>query len=95
MCVSFSVHLKYSCSTDEYVRVSDEARVTRGWDHMTSEVSAVMRKEEHDWRMTYLAREEGAAEAHVSWKFDFTGEYCLQEQLCGIGRFVRTNTSGL
>ena len=67
------VHLKYCCATDEYLRVSDGGHVTKRWDTMISDVSQVQRKEEHDWKMVYLAREEGSSEASVSWKFDFTG----------------------
>ena len=68
------VHLKYCCASNEYVRVSDGDHVTKGWDHMISEVSHVQRKEEHDWKMVYLARTEESTEASVSWKFDFTGK---------------------
>ena len=68
------VHLKYCCTTDEYVRVGDDSHVTRGWDHMVNEVSHVQRKEERDWKVVYLARTEGTNEASIAWKFDFTGE---------------------
>ncbi len=68
------VHLKYCCATDKYVRVSEGDQVTKGWGHMISEVKDVFRKEEPDWKMCYLARDEGTNEASVSWTFDFTGK---------------------
>lgn len=33
-------------------------------------VKNVFRKEEHDWKMVYLAREEDTPEAVIEWKFD-------------------------
>ena len=37
------------------------------------EADDVIRKEEHDWQMVYLARREGTQQASICWKFDFSG----------------------
>ena len=44
-----------------------------GWQSLTYKVEGVQRKEELDWQMVYLARDEGAATASMSWKFDLKG----------------------
>ena len=75
------VHLRYCCATDEYIQVTDDDHVTKGWDAMISDVSNVQRKEEHDWGMVYLARTEGTSEASISWKFDFTGTFDVLTKL--------------
>ena len=37
------------------------------------EADDVIRKEEHDWQMVYLARREGTQQASVCWQFDSSG----------------------
>lgn len=66
------IHLQYCCATDEYLRVIEGNRV-KGWDRLTNEMDHVIRKEELDWKMVYLARSEGSEESLISWKFDFAG----------------------
>jgi len=64
------LELKYSCARDEYLRVSDNETVVSGWQNLVHEAAAVFRKVEHDWKMTYLARSEGADIGKVVWSFD-------------------------
>lgn len=64
------VKLRYSCVEDEYVRVSDNESVVAGWQSLVSEAASVFRKEEHDWKMVYLARLEGREVGRVAWRFD-------------------------
>ncbi|KAK3604731.1 hypothetical protein CHS0354_017836 [Potamilus streckersoni] len=66
-----SFHIQYSCSKDEYVRLSDNGSRTVGYEAMIGISKNIFRKEEHDWNMVYLARKEGTDKAEVSWKFDF------------------------
>ncbi|KAK3097658.1 hypothetical protein FSP39_011805 [Pinctada imbricata] len=66
-------HLKYSCAKDEYTRVSSGKATEKKFIKYLHKVQNVFRKEEHDWKMVYLARTEGSPAAAVSWKFDFTG----------------------
>jgi PNGase C-terminal domain, mannose-binding module PAW len=42
--------------TDEYIRVSNNMEVTKKWQNGAAEFQNVARKEERDWKMTYLAR---------------------------------------
>ena len=64
------LELRYSCVNDEYLRVSDNESVTRCWNSLINEAVTVFRKEEHDWKMVYLARQEGTEFGKVVWKFD-------------------------
>jgi len=64
------VELKYSCVKDEYLRVYDDESVVSGWQSLVSEAVSVFRKEEHDWKMVYLARLEGRDVGRVAWQFD-------------------------
>ncbi|XP_077997764.1 peptide-N(4)-(N-acetyl-beta-glucosaminyl)asparagine amidase-like [Glandiceps talaboti] len=65
------IHIKYSCAADKYQRLSDNNSEINGWSSLLMESDNVFRKEEHDWKMVYLARTEGSDTAKVSWKFDF------------------------
>jgi peptide-N4-(N-acetyl-beta-glucosaminyl)asparagine amidase len=66
-----AVEIRYSCARDEYVRIcgGDQQHVA-GWQSLAFEVKAVFRKEETDWKMTYIARQAGAEVGSVAWKFD-------------------------
>jgi len=64
------LELRYSCVKDEYLRVYDNETVIRGWQNLVFHAESVFRKEELDWKMTYLARLEGAEVGKVVWQFD-------------------------
>lgn len=64
------VHVKYCCASDKYTRVSKQNEVTEYWESCIYEQRNMFRKEEFDWHMAYLAREEGTNSAFISWKFD-------------------------
>ena len=68
-------HITYNCATDEYTRHLSQSEKTRGFQVFTNKLENVFRKEEHDWKMVYLARTEGSSSAEISWKFDFKGRY--------------------
>ncbi|XP_076443341.1 peptide-N(4)-(N-acetyl-beta-glucosaminyl)asparagine amidase-like [Babylonia areolata] len=68
------VHIKYSCAQDMYIRASAHDISTKRWQSCVSSVKSVFRKEESDWKMTYLAREQGSQTGEISWKFDLSGE---------------------
>ncbi|XP_041364348.1 peptide-N(4)-(N-acetyl-beta-glucosaminyl)asparagine amidase-like isoform X2 [Gigantopelta aegis] len=68
-------HVSYSCAGDVYHRASSGGVQVAGWQSCVNEARNLARKEERDWRMVYIARQEGSAAvtaASVSWKFDFT-----------------------
>lgn len=65
--------MKYCAASDCYVRESDKGAEVYGWQQLVFEARNVFRKEELDWKMVYLAREEGTDTAEISWKFDFRG----------------------
>ena len=66
------LHIKYSCARDLYVRASSHDISTGKWHSCASSLN-VFRKEESDWKMSYLARNEGADSGEICWKFDFSG----------------------
>ncbi|KAJ8367353.1 hypothetical protein AAFF_G00320520 [Aldrovandia affinis] len=63
-------HLQYSASGDRYHRVSSGGVELPGWRSGAWRQEALFRKEEHDWNMVYLAREQGSLSGRISWKFD-------------------------
>ncbi|XP_070567617.1 peptide-N(4)-(N-acetyl-beta-glucosaminyl)asparagine amidase-like [Ptychodera flava] len=66
------VHIRYICAGDYYQRVSDDNSEIKGWSALVMECENIQRKQEHDWKMVYLARSEGSSSAKISWKFDLT-----------------------
>ena len=85
--------MTYSCARDVYCRVSSGGVQTPGWRSCVSETSNLSRKEERDWGMVYIARQEDASSpaASVTWKFDFTGRYSLL--LCNITNISQQKSS--
>ncbi|XP_053405664.1 peptide-N(4)-(N-acetyl-beta-glucosaminyl)asparagine amidase-like isoform X2 [Mercenaria mercenaria] len=65
-------HLTYSSAKDEYVRLSNDGEKSSGYQSMVNKSENIFRKVEADWKMAYLARNEGTDKAEIVWKFDFT-----------------------
>ncbi|XP_023217044.1 peptide-N(4)-(N-acetyl-beta-glucosaminyl)asparagine amidase-like [Centruroides sculpturatus] len=70
-------HVKYSSALDKYVRVSNQNEETYGWKNCVYEEHNIFYKQEHDWKMVYLARTKGSQKADVSWKFDFCDKFLV------------------
>ncbi|XP_058121945.1 peptide-N(4)-(N-acetyl-beta-glucosaminyl)asparagine amidase [Anopheles ziemanni] len=74
-------NIRYSCVLDCYERFLKGAsnrvneKITeksKGWESRQFLSKNIFRKEEHDWKMVYLARTEGTDEATIEWNFDFS-----------------------
>ncbi|XP_052895250.1 peptide-N(4)-(N-acetyl-beta-glucosaminyl)asparagine amidase [Anopheles moucheti] len=74
-------NIRYCCATDCYERFLKGAsnrvneKITEksnGWESRQYISRNIFRKEEHDWKMVYLARTEGTDEATIEWNFDFS-----------------------
>jgi peptide-N4-(N-acetyl-beta-glucosaminyl)asparagine amidase len=89
------MNIQYSTSRNKYVRSVGMEEV-EGWENGTFQVKSVSRKEEKDWKMTYLARTEGSVEGFIMWKFDLTNSGAVVDTvhvqcstwLCDTGRVV-------
>lgn len=49
------MHIQYSASRNKYVRRVGMEEI-EGWENGTFQVKSIFRKEEKDWKVTYLAR---------------------------------------
>ena len=68
-------HLEFDPVSNEYKRASagdKEKERIEGWQKGVKEAENIFRKVEHDWDMVYLAREEGANKASITWALDLS-----------------------
>ncbi|KAJ1349161.1 hypothetical protein KIN20_004625 [Parelaphostrongylus tenuis] len=59
--------LEYNCAQDCYTRGNEKIA---GWSTFANSNGFVQRKQERDWKMAYLCRQEGESEAEVSWSIN-------------------------
>lgn len=72
-------NIRYSCATNAYERYTKESgeqievsETLKTWQSCAYQWRNIIRKEERDWKMVYLARDEDADNAEIEWKFDFS-----------------------
>ncbi|KAI5640143.1 transglutaminase-like superfamily domain-containing protein [Phthorimaea operculella] len=65
--------VKYSAGTDKYEIENGERKEISSWVSGVYNAQHMFRKEEKDWKMAYLAREEGAPTGTVSWRVSAGG----------------------
>lgn len=71
-------NLRYSAAKDVYEtflsRPAGQVTIlssSKSWNSRIYSSKNIIRKEEFDWKMVYLARNEDTSEAVIEWKFDF------------------------
>lgn len=61
--------LKYSTAMDKYVHDN----ITHdGWKSGVYSYNSLFRKEEFDWKIVYLCRDENCEKSKIEWRFDFS-----------------------
>ncbi|KAJ2948676.1 hypothetical protein O0L34_g7932 [Tuta absoluta] len=70
--------VKYSAVTDKYEIENGEQTEISSWVAGANSVQHVFRKLEADWKMVYLAREEGAITGSISWRLEAGGGCCFR-----------------
>ena len=60
------IDIHYDIRKDEYVRKSNGDKKISNWNTLVFQVENIFKKDEHDWKMTYLAR-----------KGDFFSDFCI------------------
>ena len=68
------IHVRFNCARNTYQRMSLNEKEIYGWHKLAYFAENLHRKEERDWNMSYLARQEGTERAKISWKFDLKGK---------------------
>lgn len=61
--------LKYSTAMDKYIH---DNIIYKGWENGVYSYSSLFRKEELDWKIVYLCREENCEKSTIEWRFDLT-----------------------
>lgn len=61
--------LKYSTAMDRYVH---DNIIHDGWKSGLYSYNSLFRKEEFDWEIVYLCREENCEKSTIEWRFDFS-----------------------
>ncbi|KAK3717515.1 hypothetical protein QZH41_013778, partial [Actinostola sp. cb2023] len=70
------IRIRYCASSDGYYRCADDTIADdvkpdkTGWKSGLNAVESMFRKVEHDWKMVYLARNEGRPSGLITWKID-------------------------
>lgn len=67
------MRIKYIPGLDQYQRGPGSESVLSGWQNGVNTIHSIFRKEEKDWNMVYLARQEGSDKGKVTWSVDLTG----------------------
>ncbi|XP_072013521.1 uncharacterized protein [Amphiura filiformis] len=67
-------NLQFNVASNKYIRVSDGDWEIEGWDTAVYESKNMFRKEEHDWQMVYLSRQERKSLGSIEWRFDFSND---------------------
>lgn len=75
------LHIKYSCTLDKYVRVTDGSAESEGWSTCAFNYCNIFRKVETDWKMVYLARTEGSNSSSIVWKFNLNSNHLVIQTL--------------
>jgi peptide-N4-(N-acetyl-beta-glucosaminyl)asparagine amidase len=88
--------LTYDPVSDSY-RNSCNANILKGWRNGTFYVENIFRKEEKDWKMVYLARQENAngnnSRGKIAWKFTIPAS-CSEVEIAKISLEMLTQTYG-
>ncbi|XP_046859160.1 peptide-N(4)-(N-acetyl-beta-glucosaminyl)asparagine amidase-like [Xenia sp. Carnegie-2017] len=66
---STAANIYYRCHDDIIPRDDD----IKGWENGINSMTSVVRKEEHDWKMVYLAMQESQDSGEITWVIDVGG----------------------
>ena len=69
------IDISYDINKDSYIRKTSSGQdVISHWSSMTLANANVFKKEEFDWKMVYLARQESGKEGFLTWELDLSQE---------------------
>jgi len=69
---SMIIDILFDITKDIYVRKSNGDEQISGWSNLAFEVDNMLKKEELDWNMVYLARKDGSKVGKIAWKIDLS-----------------------